>query len=120
MKILLIEDEPFMQDAVSSVLEHKGLEVILASSAKEAIDKMDLHQYSLVLTDIYLPGPEGIDVVRTLKNNPALRNVPVVVVSGMEERERQKFDIPADDWLCKPFTLEQLSEVLKKYSIMTV
>ena len=67
MKILLIEDEPFMQDAVTSVLEHKGLEVIQASNVQEAVKLLDQHQYSMVLTDIYLPGPEDIGLVRFIK-----------------------------------------------------
>lgn len=116
MKILLVEDEPFMMEAMSNVIEHKGNEVIGVGSADEAKKVLEKEVVGLVITDLYLPEPDGFDLVNYIKENPKTKSVPVIVVTGMVgHRETLTQKIKADDWLLKPFTLQQLTETVKKY-----
>ena len=116
MKILLVEDEPFMLEAISSVIENAGYEVVKVNNAADAKKQIDAEAYAMVLTDIYLPGPDGFGIVKYIKENPKTKNIPVVVVTGMvDEREKVALKIIPDDWLSKPFSLEQLLRVMKKF-----
>lgn len=116
MKILLIEDEPFMREAISSVIEHKGIDVAVASNLEEARMLLRSDSYHLILTDLLLPGPEGIMLVREIKSDPVLASTPVVAVTALEPLEYEKLSLPVDGWLHKPFTLQQLTAILSKYS----
>lgn len=116
MKILLVEDEPFMVEAISSVIENTGSQVITVNNAEDARKFIDTNTIGLVLTDLYLPEPDGFELVNYIKENPATKHIPVIVVTGMiDHKEILTTKVPADDWISKPFSLQQLLGALKKY-----
>ena len=114
MKILLVEDEPFMQAAMAHVIENTGLEVIKTDNLTEAISLLATESFSLLITDLYLPQPDGFALVNHVKNNEATKNIPVIVVTGLDHHERLTESIKADIWLIKPFTLDELRNAIKK------
>lgn len=115
MKILLVEDEPFMVEAMSSILENAGHDVIKAGNATEAKELLRNEAFSLILTDLYLPEPDGFGLVNFIKDNPETKFIPVVVVTGMVEHpETMKTTVRADAWLSKPFTIDELKGTIKK------
>ncbi|MFI5219108.1 MAG: response regulator [Bacteroidia bacterium] len=121
MKILLVEDEPFMLEAISSVIENTGSQVIKADNVNEAKKLLDTDIFGLVITDLYLPEPDGFAFVNYIKENPKTKSIPVVVVTGMvEHKETLSKKVPADAWISKPFSLDQLLVPLKKYLEITV
>lgn len=121
MKILLVEDEPFMMEAISHVLQHRGNEVIALNNVKEAKEIIARENIGLVITDLYLPEPDGFALVNHIKENPKTKSIPVIVVTGMvEHKETLSAKVPADEWVFKPFTLQQLTETIKKYITIEV
>jgi response regulator RpfG family c-di-GMP phosphodiesterase len=116
MKILLIEDEPFMLEAISNVLENSGKQVFKVNNVADAKKLLETEIFSLILTDLYFPEPAGFDLVNYAKSNPRTSSVPVIVITGMVNHpEIMSEKIPADEWLIKPFTLLELQAVVKKY-----
>lgn len=115
MKILLVEDEPFMVEAMSNVIESTGIKVMTTDNMNEAITLLDSENFHLLITDLYLPQPDGFALVNHVKNNPKTKHIPVVVVTGMDHHERLAGEVPADMWLIKPFTLDELRGAIRKY-----
>jgi len=121
MKILLVEDEPFMMEAMTHVIKNRGNEVFAVSSAEDAKKILAEENIGLVVTDLYLPEPDGYGLVNFVKGNLKTKSIPVIVVTGMvEHKETLSNKIPADEWVFKPFTLQQLTDTIKKYLTIEV
>jgi response regulator RpfG family c-di-GMP phosphodiesterase len=121
MKILLVEDEPFMLEAMTHVITHRGNEVIGVDNVEDAKKILAKEAIGLVITDLYLPEPDGYGLVNHIKENPKTKSIPVIVVTGMvDHKETLSTKIPADEWMFKPFTLHQLTETIKKYLTIEV
>jgi two-component system, OmpR family, KDP operon response regulator KdpE len=106
-KILIVEDEPQMRRAVSAGLRANGFEVLTAETGEDALDTIPLSRPDIILLDLMLPGIDGLEVVRQLREWSA---VPVIVVSarGEERAKVQALDMGADDYLTKPFGMDEL------------
>ena len=115
MKILLVEDESFMQDAMASVIEDTETEVLKASDLNEAMSILENNHVDLLITDIYLPQPQGVELINHIKSNPVTANVPVIVVTGCEH-DSVNIEAKIDMWLTKPFTLQDLKSAIRKYA----
>ncbi|MEO5572777.1 MAG: response regulator [Bacteroidia bacterium] len=121
MKILLVEDEPFMMEAMTHVIEHKGNDVFAVTNVEDAKKILSEQTIGLVITDLYLPEPDGYGLVNYIKENPTTKSIPVIVVTGMaDQKETLRASIRADEWVFKPFTLQQLTETIKKYLTIEV
>jgi two-component system KDP operon response regulator KdpE len=106
-KIMVVEDEPHMRRAVAAGLRANGFDVQMATTGDEALDTIPLSRPDVILLDLTLPGIDGLEVVRQLREwSPT----PIIVVSAREgERDKvQALDLGADDYLTKPFGMEEL------------
>jgi len=105
--ILLVDDDPSIQRATSTLLRSRGYAVVIAGSGAEALEAFDRERPALVLLDLGLPDMDGTEVCRTLR---ARADVPIVVVSvrGEERTKVQALDAGADDYVTKPFGPEEL------------
>lgn len=107
MNILVIDDEPQIRRALRIGLERNGYQVRLAASGEEGLDLAAQHPIDFVILDLAMPGIEGVEVCRQLR---AWSTVPVIVLS-VREGEKDKIaalDAGADDYLTKPFSLDEL------------
>jgi two-component system, OmpR family, KDP operon response regulator KdpE len=105
--ILVVDDEPGILRAVRTVLDRRGFQVHEAESGMEALDSYKKQRPDLILLDLGLPDIEGLEVIRQVR---ATSNVPIVVLS-VREAEQDKvraLDLGADDYLTKPFGIEEL------------
>lgn len=117
MKILLVEDEAFMQEAMSSVIERSGIEVLKTDNVKSAIEILSTDQINLVITDLYFPQPDGFELINHIKNNPVTMHIPVIVVTGFESEGGNTLkNLPGDLFLKKPFTLDALRRAIREFS----
>lgn len=102
MKILLVEDSRTIRLENERALIRAGYEVIPAEDGESALRLTREQVPDLILLDLLLPRMSGMDVLRRLKGDPATSNIPVVVVSGLSGRNRQKLiEAGADDYLEK-------------------
>src|SRR5262249_5460800 len=109
-KILIVEDEPDLQQVLEYNLKQAGHEVLLAKLGQEGIRLAREHRPDIVLLDLMLPDTSGIEVCRSLKEGPTTRTIPVLMVTARgEEIDRVVgFEIGADDYVVKPFSVREL------------
>lgn len=102
--ILVIDDEAANREILSRYLERRGHAVRTVGSAKETFEALAQHAYDLVLLDILMPDTNGIEVLLRMKSDTALREIPVVMVSGLKETGAVARCITAgaEDYLPKP------------------
>ncbi|MBL8951872.1 MAG: response regulator [Myxococcaceae bacterium] len=105
--VLLVEDEPEMRRFIRASLQASGYRLVEASTAHEGIALASSHNPELVLLDLGLPDGDGIDVTVKLREGS---KVPIIVLSarGREEDKVRALDAGADDYLTKPFGVNEL------------
>ena len=116
MKILIAEDEPLILQTLELKLKKEGYTVIGCVDGLDALQKIDAEKPDLIITDIMMPYMSGLEVVRKVKSDLDSRNIPVIVLStmGQESIVEEAFELGADDYLKKPFSLSELSIRIKK------
>ena len=102
MRILLVEDSLAIRQANESALLKAGYEVVCAEDGESAIEAAQEHKPDLILLDMILPKMSGPDVLRHLKSAPRTAAIPVVVLSSLTEKNRQKLmDEGAEEYIEK-------------------
>jgi CheY-like chemotaxis protein len=87
-KILFVEDEPNHIAIYKTKLEQEGFDFLSAMTGEEAIPMIKIEKPDLIMLDILLPGEEnGIDVLAKLKEEPATKNIPIIVFTNYDEKE---------------------------------
>lgn len=112
MRILVVDDEAELADAVARSLRREGYAVDVVTGGEEALDRLLINPYDLVLLDLIMPGIDGLEVCRRIRADPMLdpttRVLMVTARDAIDERVRG-LDQGADDYLVKPFALPELS-----------
>lgn len=108
--VLLVEDSPLQRKILAGYLTGEGIEVITASDGEEALRVAEKQKPDLVLLDIVLPGMDGFEVCRHIKDNPGLKDTPVVFITSRQGREERirGLECGADDFLIKPVDKREL------------
>jgi two-component system, OmpR family, KDP operon response regulator KdpE len=107
LSILVVDDEPQMRKLLAGNLRASRYAVLAAVDGIEAMRAIEEHNVDLVLLDINIPGPNGLQVLRAVRRTA---EIPILILSG-RGRERDKvaaFDLGADDYLTKPFGIAEL------------
>jgi signal transduction histidine kinase/DNA-binding response OmpR family regulator len=116
--VLVVEDDPRTLDLLRFTLSREGFRVEGARDGEEAVVKARALQPSLMTLDILLPKKDGWEVLKELKEDPATRDIPVVIVSIVDEPERG-FSLGAADYILKPIDREDFLRRLGRYSFTT-
>jgi PAS domain S-box-containing protein len=108
--LLLVDDNADMREYVRDLLSRR-FRVITAENGKRALEEVERERPDLVLTDAMMPELDGFALLKTLRQNPALRSIPVIMLSARagEEARVEGIDAGADDYLVKPFTARELT-----------
>lgn len=115
-RVLIVEDDPQVAQINRGYLEVLGFTVVgTASNAQQALDLLEQQPVDLVMLDIYLPGGNGLDVLRQLRAGS--KPIDVIVVSAAKDsmKIREAFRSGCLDYIIKPFTAERLGRALMKY-----
>lgn len=104
-RLLIIDDEPMARTALEALLRRPGYELCLAANGMEGLARAAELRPDLILLDVMLPGMDGFEVCRQLRANPNLAEVPVVMISSLDDRESRLTGLRAgaDDFISKPF-----------------
>ena len=115
-KILLVDDEQGFVDTVKQYLESRKYNVIVANDGKEALEKVEENP-DLILLDIIMPGIDGFEVLRRLRNNLRTRYIPVIMLTARGESKAilKAQDLGTTDYIIKPFSLKELLYLVKRY-----
>ncbi|MGI9665639.1 MAG: response regulator [Acidimicrobiia bacterium] len=109
-RILVVDDDPDILQFVRLNLELDGFEVELAGGGREALEKAAASPPDLMLLDVMMPEIDGLTVLRRLRSDPATSSIPVIVLTArsLAEDRVKGLDLGADDYITKPFDLEEL------------
>src|SRR5918992_1465329 len=111
MRLLVVEDEPDLADAVAAGLRRAGYAVDVSYDGDDALAKADVNEYDLVLLDLNLPGVDGLEVARTIRRSPATDQPRILMLTARDRIEDrvEGLDLGADDYLVKPFEFAELT-----------
>lgn len=120
-KILIIEDDKDMVEALKIILEGKFYQVEAAFNGKQGLEKIEEDQPDLVILDLLLPGENGAIICHTLKHSPKYQNIPILVLTALARKVEEKvFSHPeeellaADEYLDKPIEPQDLIHKVEK------
>jgi DNA-binding response OmpR family regulator len=113
MKVLIVEDEPDIRETIAGYLQKEGYLCEQADNYLEAAEKVELHEYDVLVLDITLPGGSGLDILRRLKKNHPETGVLILSAKNSLDDKITGLDLGADDYLTKPFHLPELNARLK-------
>jgi two-component system response regulator MprA len=109
VKILVVDDERAVRDSLRRALELEGYEIELAEDGRQALERLEAEaQPDALILDVLMPGPDGLEVCRRLRRTGS--RVPVLMLTARDEVENRVagLDAGADDYVTKPFALEEL------------
>ena len=109
-RVLVVDDNPNTMNLMQDLLSSRGYDVVAVPDASQAEAEIFQQPPDLVLSDVIMPGKSGYELCRELKENPATRLIPFVLITGLAEREDRVRGIEAgaDDFLSKPIFPEEL------------
>ncbi len=116
-RVVCIEDEPEMIDLVRLILGRKGYDVIGANGGIEGLDAVRRERPDIVLLDLMMPDMDGWEVYQQIKADPALKEIPVVVVTAKAQSIDKVLGLhiaKVDDYITKPFGPQELLESVEK------
>ncbi len=116
MRVLYIENEPDVRRLVSYLLPAWGMTVECVADTKSALLAMRRFRPDVILLDIMLPGEDGYSFCRCLRDDPRMRNLPIVILSArvMPAEIQRGYDCGADLYLPKPFEPAELTDGLRR------
>ncbi len=118
-KILMMEDEPDISEAVQSSLKARGYWVILAADGEEGLRKVKSEKPDLVLLDIMMPKVDGWQVLKAIRNDEdaATRDLPVLMLTANRQTSSliESQSLKATDYIMKPFAIEKLMRFINRY-----
>ena len=109
-KILVIDDEPDLVELVSYNLKKEGFKVSSASTGEDALEKVRKSEYDLIILDLMLPGIQGVELCRMLRNSPKTETIPIIMLTAKGEvaDKIRGLETGADDHMTKPFSPKEL------------
>jgi two-component system phosphate regulon response regulator PhoB len=109
-RVLVIEDDPDIAEAISYQLERLGVTVKVARTGEEGLDGVR-RGTDLVLLDLNLPGMDGLEVCRMIRRQPSTAHVPIIIVSARADEVDRVLglEMGADDYVVKPFSMKELA-----------
>ena len=114
-QILIIEDEPDIQELLSFNLDNNGYKVYTASNGEKGLEVARKEHPDLILLDLMLPGINGLDVCRIIKSDQDTSGISIIMLTalGQEEDIIKGLETGADDYVTKPFSLQVLEARIK-------
>ncbi len=113
-KVLVADDDPAILDAIKMTLELEDYDVDVTVNG-ETIYKMEKVYPDLLLLDIWMSGQDGRDICKYVKNNPHTKHIPIIMISASRDIMQSAREAGADDFIAKPFEIDDLLGIVAKY-----
>ncbi len=113
--VLVIDDDISVLKLLEKILTAQGYEVTLAQSGKEGLEKLKAEIPHLIILDIMMPEMDGYEVCKRIRKNPTLKHLPIIMLSGKGDvkDEIEGWRIGIDEYITKPFNIEELVAIIK-------
>lgn len=113
-KILVADDDPAIVDSIKIMLELYDYDVTTTVNGN-TIYKLESDFPDLLILDIWMSGQDGRDICKYLKNNPFTKHIPIIMFSASRDIIQSTKEAGADDFIAKPFQIEELLQKVEKY-----
>lgn len=113
-KIFVCDDDAGILEVVKIILEDNNYAVVTSSTGKGIQKKIAAAKPDLLLLDLWMPGIEGKEVTKILKRDAVTKNMPIIIVSALNDTKSITREIGADGFLPKPFAIADLLAVVAK------
>lgn len=113
-KVMIADDDAGIVDSMSIMLEFEGYEVSTTLDGAKLL-QMNNELPDLLLLDIWMSGVDGRDICKQLKSNTHTSKLPIVMISASKDIERSAMDAGANDFLAKPFEMEELLRKIEQH-----
>ena len=117
-KILVIDDDPLVRESVKRILKREGYIPELAESAREAVRKAGEQYFDLIISDIRMPGKNGVEAIREIRNlfdEKARKDIPIIFITGYAEMSDELKAVHLGEVILKPFDLQRLVMTIREY-----
>jgi DNA-binding response OmpR family regulator len=110
--VLVADDDPMVRQLISRVLADSGYRVVVAQDGAEALELIPQCDPAAVILDVMMPKLDGLETTRRLRAEPETAELPILLVTAqaLQQDLRRGLELGADDYLCKPFTPDELRE----------
>jgi CheY-like chemotaxis protein len=115
MKVLIADDNAAIVDVLTMILEEESYEVLTASGS-ETLAKIHATLPNLIFLDIWMPGMNGPEICQNLKGHEQTKHIPIIMLSANKDTARIANEVGADDFLAKPFDMEEVLALVKKHT----
>lgn len=115
-KILVIDDEKYLNRLVQFNLSDEGYKVVTVLDGRSGLEVLAEQDIGLVILDLAMPGMDGFEVLKEMKSDDRWKSIPVIILTAkiMEEVEREALALGASVFLTKPFSPDALIEIIRK------
>lgn len=113
-RILIVEDDIAQRNYLATLLRHNNYEPIQAEDARSILDLVDEIRPDLILLDVVMPSLSGLAAATLIRNNPALRDTPIVLMSGHRINRAELDRAGVTDFVQKPFRGDTLISIVKR------
>ena len=116
-RVMLVEDNQMNSRLVEYVMERDGFEITIIASAEEAVQAAADNPPDIILMDIQLPGMDGLEATRRLKQNPLTAKIPVVAITAhaMRGDEEMVRSVGCEGYISKPINTRELANTVRKF-----
>ncbi len=115
-RVLLVDDDMRNVFALSNILEERGLDVVIASNGKLALEKLSTEKgINIILMDIMMPIMDGYEAIKKIRGNPQIKNIPIIALTAkaMIDDKEKCLKAGANDYITKPVDVDQLISMIK-------
>jgi len=118
--ILVIDDEPLVTKSLGKLLRVSGYNAFIAASAQEALEKIKETTFDLIISDIRMPGTNGIEAISQIREylkQDKKAQVPEIFITGYasEENYKQAIQLKMAEYIYKPFDMNELLDIIKRH-----
>ena len=116
-KVLIVDDDPDIVKLVQNRLVKEGYQTVFANDGKSALEAACSQKPDLIILDVMMPPPNGFQVCRTLKDDPQLRSIPVILLTakGTDSDKFWGVEAGADSYLTKPYDHKELLDKVHEF-----
>jgi CheY-like chemotaxis protein len=114
-KILIFDDDKTILEVITIIFEENGYQVEISETSHDILEKVSQFRPDVILMDNWIPKIGGVEATRLLKNSADFKDIPVIYVTANNDIVALAKEAMADDYVAKPFNLDDLEEKVAKY-----
>jgi CheY-like chemotaxis protein len=114
-KILIFDDDTTILEVITIIFEENGYQVEISETSHDILERVERYRPDVILMDNWIPKIGGVEATKLLKNHEEFKNIPVIYVTANNDIVALAEEAQADDYVAKPFNLEDLEDKVAKY-----